>query len=393
MLACSIVSLVLVQYSVMIVTIGSWIVAFLADGRIARWRDEGTDKTITIDRETAALAKVATCITHSTALIMTPNYRYLYSQSVKRGFRDITDTVCEVMGLRLAELMDSIIEMRAGEDVVVFRTEDRIGIIVFVYDSQTKEDTLHHMSYSFPSRINLLWYQSNSGFIRTDDNKLYALGEHNFNDDGSVYWSSSRELDFHDARSIREIVSTWFYTTFLMTNGSMYGCVVTTDRPFDSKFLKLIDIPQSESIIKIVGDPGRTICITSDGACYFSHRFSRPAHVRVLKGRFVTNAFILDDHIIVQYDTGRLCSLEIIERPFGLAPARLGLPVCMPFFDDKNIASIIEGYCIYFVSSRGQIYWSNNINSLGGEPIPFFNSNPVAADVSCVIPSALSMLE
>lgn len=396
----------------MIVTMGSWIVAFLADGRIARWRNEGTDPLISPDRtitmfgsEIEILAKSTACVIQSAALIMTPDYRYLYGQSVEGGFRDITATICNALSLGHTELSDNITGMLAGNDFVAVRTDDRVCIMAPPYNSPNDNHIMHHKVYSFSSSINLFCYQNNRAFIRTGNGKLYVIGVYYYGMGNTIDWHDHREIRVKDALSISEIVYTESHILFLTKGGRVCGHKFTyrdsdeISGPFDTI---TFPEPESESVAKIVCNQYVIIYVTLNGNCYFVRQFSHPTRIEQLSGRFVTNAFILHDHIIVQYDTGRLCSIGLTQEPYDLTRSPLeqmvtydlGPVIDLPFFDDKNVVSVMESCGIYFVSSSGQVYWSRNLEpGYSIETISFFDSNPVAIDISCTIPSAQSMLK
>ena len=393
------------------------VIATLANGSTCKW--SATELTGQMDTTSIGPIKLAAMCPHKrSVLLLTSDHRFLLGSNVRRGpntyFRkgpeDITALVCEVLEIEEADVEKLVVEIKISKDSLAIRTENKVGTIWLTNDGSERDYYLE--AYSFTERIDLFDYDYGKGYVRTDDNKMHLVGV-----DMGYEKGIPAEICFSNTASIREIVCGNVYTLLLMYDGSVYarGFDYSPSEPFTP-----VMFPSNEFITRIVTNGTKIIYITLEGLCYYTdveskphpgealNQCTSPVLLQSLEGRFVTNAFIVDWEIVIQDDSNRLCLLQF-DRPKPRWPDKpryiIDLhvingsiqPVDLPYFDDKDIVSVIQASrSIYLTSATGRVYQSNRIKDWDTNEVKFFNDNPVAVIAdgrATMIPSALSVLD
>ena len=445
---CIRTTIVYSQYSSIMIVNCAWdAMTLLEDGRICQWSDKGTDIHPEIE-DTDAVSELIVCPRTGSRLVVTQNNRIFISLFEDKKLRDITDLICEVLGRDANE----IIEVHIDTHIILARTENSMCIMTahvsagaFPSDhlvcAEVKRTGFDSIFKTFTSSINLVSFGCGHGFVRTDDDCLYSFGSNAYCELGIPYTDTSdvefRPVCIDRVACISQIICGFCCTLLLMECGSVHasglGYGNQLHRFTGEPFTRIL-FPDGTRIARVVVTQRLAFFITTDGLCYYIDSDTqptiadgrpRPILLRALQGYFVENVFNPHRHIAVQYGEHScsharrgVCLLSMIEqdseilyegtavegtavmhRRVVIDPAYhdgSAQPVCIPFFDGKNIVSVAAIWNrTYFTTDDGRAY--SNLTMHTPEPqidsIPFFDDNPIAIKSSAMrIRSAASMI-
>lgn len=412
----------------MIIPFGVDVIAALEKGGACWWKDRALVRqmdTTSIEPFTMA----AVCSQRSMILLLTERHRLQAGVEVDRGLEDVTWLVSWALKIEHEDVGKAVEGLYVSNDNFAVRTAYKVAHISITDIDDDGAPEYRREAYSFPSVINLMGYSHGKGIVRTNDNKLYFMGRELWYD-GTVCACTrqydSTEIPFDDVAGIREIVCGRVYTLLLMHGGRVYsrGLAYRPDGRIgmDEPFVRLT-FPDNACISKIVSNGTKIIYITLEGQCYYTdtedkphpglalNKCLTPSLLQSLTGRFVTNAFITKQEIVIQDDSNRLCLLRMQPRPnmprywpgsaVVIDPGYIDgtvQPDDLPYFDDKDIDNVIQASrSVYLTGADGRVYQSTRTKATdwSSKEIEFFKWNPVAVMTesrTTMIPSALSVL-
>lgn len=229
--------------------------------------------------------------------------------------------------------------------------------------------------------------------------------------------TSSEEIGYPDAGNIREIVCSDKCTVLLIENGTVFASGLFDDiawpRPFRidiyiSKTFKPLEFPAGICIDRVITGGPQFFFITIEGLCYYLNSNVReagyPILINALTNYHIENIFIMEKHVIFQYDGGRLCLLPLVSHRFVLESIKeidpdhlygTSSPQLLPFCDNLGVVSVgFINKMMYVIASDGRVY-CGQLEGIETQPlieIPFFVDNPAAVrDHTAMIRSALSV--
>ena len=406
--------------------------ALLADGRFCLWEITGKPVIEITGIEAKAIARRY----HNTRtlFILTHDNRFLVSNipndtwNTKRfmnGLQDITALVCEAMEIK--DRASHTFDICVDNSILVVRAEYSVGMFEPADIDGSQYST--KIVYRFQDQIDLSGFGYRFGLVRTG-NKLYFVGTCNTHTSYHPYTdrvlyvdtceNMCTEIDFLDVQGIGKIICFMRFVLLLMNDGRVYHSSLPEGPgdPHPCSAFEQVVFPSNECIIKIVSNESGAIYITQEGTCYYgvnNMRCLKPILLCSLTGLFVTDAFMLNNYIMIQYGNDRLCLLPLIQsigRPYysgyldhgyvtgSKKPINiLGCNECITSVtsvDSPNYYSMT-----YFTTTDGRVYQRNDGDSddydhtcSKSEPvsIQFFDDNPVACvrDPAARIASAQS---
>lgn len=300
-----------------------------------------------------------------------------------------------------------------------------ILIKVFGYNNKYEVFGAESSCYTFPSGQGEVFFGAHHGFLKSQSN-LCLVGS------GSVdicKYLLGNEADRNlvsvrfDAKTVSKIICGRLFSLFIMNDSSVKAHGFTNlgliQKP-DTVAFHTVVFPETDivSVSKIVTKGSSVLYLTTDGACYYGdvenlteNTVRKPVLLKDLAGRYVENAFIIEDLVIVQYreaDKSKLCLLRTIphDRLNQIVPNVQSViidpaykdgtvsPTELPFFDGKHITSVMRTEeRVYLTTGEGLVYHTT-IDTIESDPEsePFFVENPVAVESNSQNGSASSCL-
>ena len=375
-----------------------------ADRKLYRWFDCHKPIEPRVILESVAIARISTSNPIWAAL--TFDSRVIAGNLWIDRQMDITDLVCN----SLKDGAESIDDVHVYDHTVVVSADDKICIVKFVHDIcafNLRDVGLH----TFEHKINYMSFNYHHGLIRTDDNRLYALGNLR------VYSGSDRKMDlvdkgpelveFNGAENIREITCGYTFTLAEMDNGDVYsrGLVEGNDKLslHSAPFVK-VEFPEGVLVTKVTW--GGDAIISSEGLCYYV-LYAKPC-IGLIKGlvnKKVENVFSILGGSVIQCDSGKLYTVGC--SPLSsrhLFPGNVVRNFCdikeedltpLPFPEGETVFAVNDGGSrAYFVTDQGRMYFRYFAHSSDFEQIPIFVDNPIVInDGVCRVRSAGSRLD
>ena len=341
---------------------------------------------------------------------------------------DITALVCEAMEIDAEDIANHIFDIYVDGHTLIVKADYCIS----TFELFGRDQCVERATYKFQDPIDLFSFGYGLGFIRAG-NKLYFTGAYHtythYEKFGSRY-EDICEIAFDDTPGIHKIICFGRYVLLLMDDGCVYYSNIPRGSTSSCSYGAFIQIefyrdcsqdPVTERIVKIVSDQFKIIYISVEGSCYYTDTYGKAGNL-VLRAEllqsvaalFVTDAFILSDSIVIQYDHNRLCSMFLVYRKSGRGPECLNAaymdgskqPIDVPSCGDEPIVSVIKTLSyvyltfVYVTTASGRVYRYEDGNNSGFptvEPVSlqFFEDNPVAVprDPVVMIASALSVID
>lgn len=416
--------------------------AVLDSGRSCKWVHQSCIPTIdtSISIIDISVKKAVTCPAAEMLLVQTHDHKFYLGTAGYKDLKDITAQVANLLQIEPDNIRDSIEEICTDKLNWIVRTSNQIWIVCYEGIHSRHEELPSRVEYSLPGTIDLFSYGCYHGLVRTTDNRLFLIGNESYCNYRLLDRSKivqPTEVPFSNAADIKQVICGNNYTLSLMNNGSVYAHGLGLRSPhrtntFIEEQFELVVFPDSTVITKIINSEHCIIYITDNGQCYYtdihtiycsneSYRIYRsgiieetrmnlhPDLLQQAKHLCIENVFMLNKSIVIQDSYQRLHVLDLdVKDLFWGGSWVIGAKTCehMPFFDDKDIVSVVQSRrtrfirpdttgdeLIYLTTDNGRVYQSADLRQ-GADEITFFTDNPLARlDRSAAIPSAKSIVK
>ena len=324
---------------------------------------------------------------------------------ISSRLEDITPTVRDLFGADAANIQGISVKERS----VIVWSYSAVG--VFHLGLNSVYESVYYRQ--FPAEIDLISINEYYCLIKTRDNCLFEITHVAMLDasqpiekkEGSMpsrmcVFNDRPELTFHDVKSITKIHTSASWVLLLMENGSVYGREYNGPF-FTDKLFTQVQIPEYETVTKIVNAYTHVIYITAAGNCYSQDTYgmsdlsSVPVLVKELQGHVEDATAICSGSILAQCSNSS--SLKTYCVRFYTLGGSAVRSLHLPTLDGMTVNAIThQAMRTCFVTDEDSVFWSYNI--LDAEPIitrdPFFDSNLLATGSNAArIRSAGSVLD